>query len=306
MTPIGYHNTFTIYSYRKILPVFDYPIENIDYLLESSYDKNGMAPTTEKKNFFRKILYRIGGNLLEDYAIRLVRWDWRPRPYLRKRAKIYWSEKFFGYMELKNTERFMNKISCKPNFDEKYICYFLHFEPEASIQVSTELANQLVILKMLSETLPKGWSVFVKEHPAQFKVNHDVGYYFMFDAPLFKTKKFYKKLISIPNVKLINHSVTSKELVEHSQAVSSILGTVFFESISKNKPILVFSDLNPVAYLRDAFSIHSFDECKIAMKKIERGFIPNYDDADVVVSKYVFKGEFMTENVMGLLHRECK
>lgn len=302
MTPIGYNNTFTIYTYRQIIPVFDGRIDNIQYLLQSNYDKKMVQPTQEKKSYFRRLLYGFGGNLLEDYVMRLISWNWKPRSYARKRAKIYWSEKFFGYIKVKLTQKYVDSISCKPNFKEKYICYFLHFEPEAAIQVSTELANQLVIIKMLSETLPAGWKLYVKEHPVQFDVNHDVGYYFMFDVPLFKTKKFYKKIISIPNVKLIGNEVESERLIDNARAVSSILGTVFFESVLKNKPVLVFSRLNPIAYLKDAFYINSFSECERAMKKIKDGFSPNYDDADEMVGKYVFKGKYMAENIMGLLN----
>lgn len=303
MTPIGYNDTFTLYTYRQIIPVYEGRIDNIAYLLQSSYDKKKVQPSPEVKGRFRKMLYCLGGNLLEDFVTRLFDWNWKPRAYERKRAKIYWSEKFFGYLKIRSTKRYVESISCKPNFNEKYICYFLHFEPEAAIQVSTELANQLVIIKMLSETLPEGWKLYVKEHPVQFDVNHDVGYYFMFDVPLFKTKKFYKKIISIPNVKLIRNEVTSESLIDNSQAVASILGTVFFESVLKNKPVLVFSRLNPIAYLKDAFYINSFSECERAMKKIKDGFSPNYDDADEMVGKYVFKGKYMAENIMGLLNK---
>ena len=305
MNPVGYNHTFTVYTDYQMIPVKRNEINKVEYLLQSSYDKTGLAPSAEKKNFARKILYRIGGNLLEDFATRIVRWNWSPRAYERKRAKIYWSEKFWGYMKLKSVRRFMNSMSCVPNFDEKYICYFLHFEPEASIQVSTILPNQLVIIKMLSETLPKGWTLYVKEHPAQFNVNNDTGYYFMFDAPLFKTKKFYQKLNSYDNVKLVKQNISSEALINRSQGVASILGTVFLESVLKKKPVLVFSDLSPIAHMEDAFSIHSYNECYSAMKKIEYGYSPRYADADTVIGKYVFKGENMAENIMDILHDEC-
>lgn len=304
MIPIGYHHTFCIYCYHQILSVPVRDIDHLEYLLQSDYDKRGLPPSKEKKNHFRRILYRLGGNLLEDFVFRVLKWDWEPRRYRRKRAKLLWSDKFFGYMKLQDAKRFMESFACEPNYEENYICYFLHLEPEASIQSSTILPNQLVILKMLSETLPEGWHIYVKEHPAQYKFNNDRGYSHMFDAPLFKTRKFYQKLNSIPHVKIIDLDVGSEELMEHTQAVASILGTSLFESVLKKKPVLLFSDLNPVAYLHDAFSIHSFQECEEAMKKIERGFQPDYSDADEVIGQYVFQGEHMTETIMGLLNRE--
>ena len=305
MNPVGYNHTFTVYTDYQIIPVKRSEIKKVEYLLQSGFDKTELAPSVENKCLVRSLLYRIGGNLLEDFATRLVRWNWSPRAYARKRAKIYWSEKFFGYMKLKCVRRYMEAISCTPNFDEKYICYFLHFEPEASIQVSTILPNQLVIIKMLSETLPEGWTLYVKEHPAQFNVNNDTGYYFMFDAPLFKTKKFYQKINSFDNVKIVKQKVPSKELIDNSQGVASILGTVFLESVLKKKPVLVFSDLSPVAHMEDAFYIHSFNECKNAIKRIEEGFQPNYLDANEVIGKYVFKGEHMADNIIDIIKNEC-
>lgn len=182
--------------------------------------------------------------------------------------------------------------------------YFLHVEPEAFIQINTIFESQLAVIKMLSETLPTGWKLYVKEHPAQFDVNSDLGYYHMVDMPRFKTKEFYKKIASMPNVELVDINVKSEVLVENAQAVSSILGTVFFESVLKNKPVIMFSDQNLVAFMRDSFVINSFDDCRNAMEKIANGFTPDYSDADEVIKKYVFKGEYIAENIMGLLKRE--
>lgn len=66
--------------------------------------------------------------------------------------------------------------------------------------------------------------------------------------------------------------MTSESLIDNAKAVASILGTVFFESVLKNKPVLVFSRLNPIAYLKDAFYISSFSECERAMEKLKLGF----------------------------------
>ena len=41
------------------------------------------------------------------------------------------------------------------------------------------------------------------------------------------------------------------------------------------------------------------------MDKICNGFETNYSDADQIIKKYVFKGKYITENVVELLHNEC-
>ena len=301
----GYNNTISIYTHNHLIPILDESCVDIKYLLQSQHDKDTVPPSVEYKSFLRRMLYAVGGNLLEDFAMRLVKWNWSPRSIMRKRAKIYWSDKFFGYVKLQCAKKYMESLIKEVDYKKKYVCYFLHFEPEASMQVSTILGCQLVIIKMLSETLPDGWCVYVKEHPVQFDTNNDPAYYHMFDAPLFKTKKFYRKLGSIPNVYLVDYNIKSEYLIKNSQAVASIAGTVLFESVLIGKPVLAFSELNPVAYMRDAFSIHSFHECKAAMDKIKNGFIPYYNDAEEIIRRYVFSGEYMESNIMKLLQSEC-
>ena len=124
MNPVGYNHTFTVYTDYQIIPVKRSEIKKVEYLLQSGFDKTELAPSVENKCLVRSLLYRIGGNLLEDFATRLVRWNWSPRAYERKRAKIYWSEKFFGYMKLKCVRRYMEAISCTPNFNKSYVNIF--------------------------------------------------------------------------------------------------------------------------------------------------------------------------------------
>ena len=75
------------------------------------------------------------------------------------------------------------------------------------------------------------------------------------------------------------------------------------ESILIKKPILVFSDLNSTAYMKDSFSIHSYDDLIKSIGEIAAGFTPVYDDADDVIKEYIFKGESMPENILDVIRR---
>ena len=301
----GYHSTYTIAKDGMVQPIYTDGVASIEYVLESSYDKTHLDPTRLPKPMWRLACYKIGGNLLEDFGRRLLHWNWEPQSVSKKRYKAYWSEKLFGYLQLRRTEKYLEKLSRPYKKGEKFVFYALHFEPEAVTQVRNVLESQLTIIKMLSETLPEGWKLYVKEHPAQFKLNTDVGYYFMLQTPRFKTKKFYDKIASLKNVVIIEANTSSSLLIEEAQAVSSIVGTVFFEAVLLGKPMIVFSDLQPVVKMKDVFSIHSYNECKLAMGKIANGFQPDYSDAGNVVRNYIFKEEHMPENIVGLLHQYC-
>ena len=307
---ISYHESRGIYTTKQanrftLIPVFNHPCRDVSYLLDSDFDKTKNPPTTIRKNAYRKALYRMGGNLLEDFGRRAVRFDWRPQSLMQKRRKISWSDKFFGYRKQERVQAYLKALTNQPDYKKDYVCYLLHVEPEASIQNSTVIDSQLVVIKMLSDTLPEGWCIYVKEHPAQYDINNDLGYHHMWDGQFFKTKMFYEKLASIPHVKIVPTEMPSGELVDHAQAVASITGTVLLESVLKKKPVLVFSELTPVTFMEDAFFIQSFDDCKRAMEKIAAGFQPEYRDADAMVQRYTFQGEYVADNIVALLHQEC-
>ena len=307
---IGYHNSFGIYTAQvinrfKLVPIYCHSCKDVPYLLESGYDKSQAPPTAIQKPPIRKWLYRLGGNLLEDFGRRAVRFNWKPQSVIQKRKEICWSDKFFGYQKQKRIQSYMRSLCCKPDFEKKYVCCLLHVDPEASIQNVVVIDSQIAVIKMLSDALPEGWFVYVKEHPAQYDINNDPSYYHMWDGQFFRSKSFYKKIASIPHVKIVPTETPSGELADHAQAVASITGTVLLESVLKKEPVLVFSELTPVTFMQDSFFIQSFDDCKRAMEKIAAGFQPQYLDADEMVQRYTFQGEYVAENIVALLHQEC-
>ncbi len=252
------------------------------------------------------MLYNIGGNLLEDFFNCLCKMNFKPRSIARQRAKISWIDKFIGYLKTKSIHDYVKKIGVNPDYlHDKYIYFALHFEPEASIMARTVLESQLTIAKMISDCLPKGWVLYVKEHPSQFIINNDQNYSFFTQIPTFKSKIFYDYLLSMKNIRFIKANTSSEKLIEHSQAVVSITGTILFESVLNQKPILVFSELQPTSKLKGAFCVQSFDECKRAIQIIQKGYQPDYNDKNEIMKKYVFKGEHMADNLMGLLYDEC-
>lgn len=301
----AYNNTYSINNHGKLLPVYMHPAENIKYVLSASYDIRKIPPNKKEKDFFQRVAYKIGGNIFQDFLYRLRSWNWEPRLAGHQRASMSLMDKMIGYLKIKYIEFNMKKISVPPDFSRKYVFYALHLEPEASIQCRTVLESQLTVIKMLSETLPSGWTIYVKEHPMQFDVNNDENYVYFTQAMNYKTRRFYESINKIANVSLIDISANTDELIENAQAIASILGTVLYEGVLAEKPVLVFSDLSPISYLEESFAIHSYFECYHAMKTIAKGFKPNYNDCDAVIKRYIFKGEFESDNVLELLRSKC-
>lgn len=301
----AYNNTYSINDHGKLVPIYMNAAENLQYVLNAPYDIRKIPPNKKEKDFLQKVAYKIGGNIFQDFLYRLRLWNWKPRSAGHQRASMSLVDKMVGYLKIKYIEFNMKRLSILPDFNRKYVFYALHLEPEAAIQNRTVLESQLTVIKMLSETLPTGWMIYVKEHPMQFDVNNDENYVYFTQVMNYKTKRFYESIIKIPNVSLIDVSTNTDELIENAQAIASILGTVLYEGVAAKKPVLVFSDLCPIAYMEESFAIHSYFECYQAMKAIEKGVEPNYNDCDDVIRRYIFKGEFEPDNILELLRLEC-
>jgi len=107
-----------------------------------------------------------------------------------------------------------------------YIFYPMHFEPEVSIQVfGKSFQNQIDVVRNLALSAPLGTKLLVKEHP------RSVG---------FRKWSYYKKLLDIPNVELVNPFLPSLEIVKGSDLVAVISGSIGLEAVICGKPTLVF------------------------------------------------------------------
>jgi hypothetical protein len=107
-----------------------------------------------------------------------------------------------------------------------YAFFPLHTEPEISLLVhSRAYLNQIEVIRTLAQSLPVGWSLLVKEHPAS------VG-----KRPV----NYYAKLLEIPNVRLADPGLPSTALIEHARLVATIAGSIGFEAALLGKPVIIF------------------------------------------------------------------
>lgn len=257
---------------------------NINYLNSFNYDYGYV----NNPNLLKKLIYKMGGMIL----IRIF--------YLIKSRKIsfelhYRKYNFFEYLwsyfKAIYVYRYLKKKYCKIDYSEKYVIYFLHFEPEATIPGYADVMDsQLVVIKMLSEALPQGWNLYIKEHPDTYKLNTAAYEYQLPSIANYKSRYFYKKILNLENVKLVDHKLLGIDLIKNSNGIATMIGTVVIEAVKYKKPVLIFSSQKSVfKYCSDFFKINSMKDCKLAMNKIANGFSPTYEDFDVMVDKYLFE-----------------
>lgn len=138
--------------------------------------------------------------------------------------------RFKNNFRIKSREKFLYENSNEIIEEEKFIYFPLTSEPEAYKLITTPFySNQVTFVENVAKSIPIDTVLYVKEHPVQkIKSWRDI--------------KDYKKIIDIPNVKLIHPNVKSQELISKCQAVISVGGATGFEALFYKKPVIVFAD----------------------------------------------------------------
>ena len=126
-------------------------------------------------------------------------------------------------------------------------------------------ADQILMIEILASVLPKGWLIYVKEHPIQWLRS---GVEFSSS----KYRGYYKKISEIKNVCLVPVETSSNRLIKESQAVAAISGAAGWEAVLRSKPAMIFG----YPWYLDCpglFRVSDSDSCKEALKKINQGFL---------------------------------
>ncbi|MGB6785768.1 MAG: hypothetical protein WBE60_07810 [Nitrosotalea sp.] len=112
-----------------------------------------------------------------------------------------------------------------------FIYYPLHYEPERLYLIDVpHYDNQIYEIKNIAKSLPIGYKLLVKEHPAMVLLN-------------WRDVQYYKQIMDLPNVQLVHPSISTDEIIAKCSLVISIAGSAGLESAFYKKPSIVFSDV---------------------------------------------------------------
>jgi hypothetical protein len=133
----------------------------------------------------------------------------------------------------KQLKKAYESLTTPPNFNEKYVSFFLHYQPEATSCPGGDIfVDQRLCIEMLLKNLPSEYKIYIKEHPHQFS-NLKIGH-------TGRMRDLYDDLVKNERVKLISTKVNSFDLISNAQAVSTITGTAGWEAMVRHKPVIVF------------------------------------------------------------------
>lgn len=139
----------------------------------------------------------------------------------------------FNYLKDGIKRKFRNLIGNYDLYDkfnptDDFAFFPLQYEPEiTSLLQAPFFTNQLHTAKMMARSLPVGYSLYIKEHPQMAR---------------YRPRSFYKQLKKIPNVKLLDPSFTSYQIIPHAKLIMTLTGTAGWEATILGKPVITFGD----------------------------------------------------------------
>ncbi len=159
-----------------------------------------------------------------------------------------------------------------------FVFFPLHFEPEVSLQVfGRPYQNQIELIRNIALSLPVGQKIVVKEHP------RSLG---------FRPLKYYKKLLEIPNVYLIDPFVKGYEIIKYACLVAVITGSLGFEAAINKIPVITFGNA-PYNLLPDKMVWHVTD-LNCLGEQIDQ-VLNQYQFEPYAIRRYI--GAFIQESV---------
>ncbi len=152
--------------------------------------------------------------------------------------------------------------------NEDFVFFPLHMEPETTLLLyAYRYTNQIEVIKQVAKSLPIHFKLYVKEHPRM------VG---------FRTRKYYKELKKIPNVKLVRHQASSLELIKKARLVTVISGSAGWEAIQLKIPVITFGGVffNKLSMVKSCDSYNK-------LSNIVKQQLENFDYNEEEIINYV-------------------
>lgn len=137
---------------------------------------------------------------------------------IRKTWWVYFTRNLLRYSKGKDGERFV------------YFPLFYKYEIMKKALHHYWTKNQLALVREISESLPVGIKLYVKEHPGA-QGNSSI--------------RFLRKVQGISNVRLVNPYITGQELIGKCEAVVNLDGTSGWEAYLRRKPVV---NITPLIY----------------------------------------------------------
>ena len=150
--------------------------------------------------------------------------------YGRTRLRVFKNATILNLKKIIREYFIEKNLEKNPDIQTPFVYYPLGIPLERHILIGAPYCtNQLEIVRHIAKSLPIGFRLLVKEHPAQ-------------KSREWRPISEYKQIMDIPNVTLIHPSSSDKELQKNCSLLISTAGGSAFEATFFQKPSIIFGD----------------------------------------------------------------
>lgn len=299
----------TIKYYNKKFPARLDQV-GLDFYNEARKQITSISAKEKKKEYLiqeRFIKECFYGSLFDDVK-KILGCIWRRNrsKEMRRRRFEFYTKQFIMHVRQRINKRkcvgraYFNKYASKKiNLEDRYIVFFLQYEPEqTTLPKAGVFCCQLLSVKLLAEACEElNIKLYVKEHWSQN----------------IRQKDFYLELKKIPNVFFVDSESPNLLLIDKAIMVASQTGTCILEAFLRGKPSIMLaynavSDAPGVHYVSSKEEV--INAIKEADQEIKREEIERYFDAICKTSvrhfldwpkKWVYSKEVYISDVVELI-----
>jgi hypothetical protein len=142
----------------------------------------------------------------------------------------------------------------------KKVYFPLHVQPEFTPDVRAPFcSNQLALIENIARSIPAGYRLVVKDHPAMRGR---------------RTLPYYREIKKLRNVQLLSPAFDSHTIIQSSDAILTIVGTTAFEAILYEKPTIAFGDL-VYGFYDLLYRCRDLSQLPLLMRTALNGFTPD-------------------------------
>jgi len=168
------------------------------------------------------------------------------------------------YLKNRKLLSFYQLRSVDVDLEQPFVYLALHYQPERTSMPEGDIfENQLLMVDILSKSLPQGWLLYVKEHPNQF-ARSDIR------LMNFRSTNFYQKICSYKNIRLLLLDASSDALIAKCKTAVTLTGSTGWETLLAGKQAITFSSSAWYSPCASCHVVSSQAEAKRAFEIIQK------------------------------------
>lgn len=235
--------------------------------IQAYYEKAAGSPSAAMPRYMVQDNKKYSGLNLLRIKARVALGSMRDMSFFGKASRY-----FLKKLAKSDLKKEYESVAAEPDTSAPYVYVPLNYQPECTTSpLGGVYADQILMIETLAAALPKGWRLYVKEHPYQW-LPRGLNYF------SYRYEGFYRQIADIPNVSLVPFSMNSYVLTDHARAVATVTGTPGFEALLRGKPTLLFG----AAWYKDhpeLFRVDGVPACREALERIAGGFAPSKEES---------------------------